>query len=262
MSFYIINEERGRRMRVAVIHGSPRKGNTEAVVEELKKHLQAEFEDVYLKDVGLEPCVGCYACFNKGEQYCPHGAKVSEIRGVLERADGFIISSPVYSLQITGLLKTMIDHFSYFFHRPAFQDKKAMIVVTTAGAGQQDCVKYLRNVLEYWGISQIESLGMRVPDHNLIYNEKNARLIQKKAHSFKDLLEGRKHSKPHLRQIYKFAIWKGVNACHIMPAIDYDYWKAKGWLEASYYYPVRGKYLGQFIGRSISGIMRRVIKVK
>ncbi|WP_347707330.1 NAD(P)H-dependent oxidoreductase [Clostridium sporogenes] len=50
----------------------------------------------------------------------------------MEKADALIVTSPVYSLQITGLLKNSIDHMAYNFHRPRFFTKKALVITTTA----------------------------------------------------------------------------------------------------------------------------------
>ena len=63
-------------MKVLTIMGSPRKkGNTYKVTrmveESMMKLGKVEFEYVFLKDLKLKTCLGCQACFNKGEDLCP-----------------------------------------------------------------------------------------------------------------------------------------------------------------------------------------------
>lgn len=53
-----------------------------------------EFEYLMLPDVGLEPCRGCFACFERGEERCP----------IRDDADGVIFASPVYGLAGTAVL--------------------------------------------------------------------------------------------------------------------------------------------------------------
>ena len=54
-----------------------------------------------------------------------------------------IITSPVYSLQISGQLKNFIDHMSYNFHRPKYFNKKALIITTTGGVRAKEIANYI-----------------------------------------------------------------------------------------------------------------------
>ncbi len=61
-------------MKVLVIMGSPRKGNTYRAAERIREIIQqrvpVDWEYVMLKEVNLEDCRGCYICFEKGEEFC------------------------------------------------------------------------------------------------------------------------------------------------------------------------------------------------
>jgi multimeric flavodoxin WrbA len=62
-------------MKVLVIMGSPRKGNTWTAVRRIEEHMQVlgevTFEYLMLGDIDLSHCRGCYVCFEKGEEHCP-----------------------------------------------------------------------------------------------------------------------------------------------------------------------------------------------
>jgi multimeric flavodoxin WrbA len=76
-----------------------------------------------LKDVDLSQCRGCFGCFVKGEDHCPCKDDAS-IEQKMHDADGIIFATPVYGMNISALMKTFIDRFSYIFHRPRFFTKK------------------------------------------------------------------------------------------------------------------------------------------
>jgi len=62
-------------MKVTAVLGSPNKGNgykiSEAIERELKQLGVEDFERIWLKDIHLEMCMGCFTCFSKGEECCP-----------------------------------------------------------------------------------------------------------------------------------------------------------------------------------------------
>lgn len=64
------------KMRICIIHGSPRKGNTFKATEILKKEMQnngkVKFAEYFLPKDMPHFCCGCFTCFEKGEDRCPH----------------------------------------------------------------------------------------------------------------------------------------------------------------------------------------------
>ena len=78
-----------------------------------------------------------------------------------------IITSPVYSLQISGQLKNFIDHMSYNFHRPKYFNKKALIITTTGGVRAKEIANYIKEVLTFWGINTTYKLPIVYRDNNL-----------------------------------------------------------------------------------------------
>ena len=62
-------------MKILVIMGSPRKGNTYRAAERIREILQsygpAEFEYLWLREENLGFCRGCFTCIAKGEENCP-----------------------------------------------------------------------------------------------------------------------------------------------------------------------------------------------
>lgn len=117
-----------RFMKILVIMGSPRKGNTYRATKKIEKSMQSmgsvEFEYLMLKDTDLSQCRGCFVCFTKGEDHCPCKDDAPVIEQKMHSADGVIFATPVYGMNVSALMKLFIDRFSYIFHRPRFFDKK------------------------------------------------------------------------------------------------------------------------------------------
>ena len=149
-------------MKYVIINGSPRKKNTWSMVKQAKANLgeDAEFEEIQLMKAKIQMCNGCFKCIMEGEDHCPHKDIVQSIIDKIRWADGIVIASPVYAMNVTGLIKNFFDHTAYLYHRPEFFDKKALIVVSTAGAGQKDVAKYIdENVSPFKTITFIFSLS-------------------------------------------------------------------------------------------------------
>ena len=88
------------------------------------------FEYLFLKDVDLKMCRGCFSCVIKGEDFCPIKDDRAKIEDKMLKSDGVIFVTPCYCQNVSALLKNFIDRFSYVFHRPRFFNQKAMALAT------------------------------------------------------------------------------------------------------------------------------------
>ncbi|MFA9379956.1 MAG: flavodoxin family protein, partial [Acetanaerobacterium sp.] len=147
------------RMNYLLINGSPHKGNTWVLVEEIKKEIaslspESAFEEVHLMDLNLPFCTGCSLCFRKGHKHCPHNKIVQNVIDKINWSDGVIFASTTFNMQPTAMTKNLIDHLCFMLHRPCFFTKKALIVSTTAGVGASDAVKYISGTLSGMGFNK------------------------------------------------------------------------------------------------------------
>jgi multimeric flavodoxin WrbA len=107
----------------------------------MKSYGDVVFEDLMLRDADLSQCTGCFVCIQKGEEHCPRKDDAPAIEQKMHDADGVIFSSPVYGMNVSGLMKVFVDRFSYIFHRPRFFEKKALLLTTTGALGHKDVLK-------------------------------------------------------------------------------------------------------------------------
>jgi multimeric flavodoxin WrbA len=119
-------------MNILILSGSPRKGgNTELLVDAFAKGAAKHHhvEIVSVRDVKVNPCLGCNACFKNG--ICAQKDNMAAIYKKMGQADMLVIASPVYFYGISAQLKAIIDRF----HNPirdSFHIKKMALLLVGA----------------------------------------------------------------------------------------------------------------------------------
>lgn len=211
-------------MRYVIINGSPRKKNTWAVVEQVKTNLNGEFDEIHLAKEKIPMCVGCYNCILKGEKYCPHFDKVNPIVERIKKADAIIMTSPVYAMNVTALLKNFLDHTAYLFHRPVCFTKKAMVIVTTAGAGHKKCAKYIDETLRHWGVNKVYKYAVACGGKDFL----DKKAIDKIAVKFSKDVESKKMHSPKLNDVIFFDVWKAMAFKDNPIEADKEFWFETG----------------------------------
>lgn len=122
-------------MKVLLINGSPRQGNTFMALQEVEKALHEDGIETQIIHIGNQPqrdCIGCGACVEK--KYCAFGGDTYEaVRAALPEADGIIVGSPVYYAGPTGALCSLLDRLFYSCGRDLKYKPAASVVVCRRG---------------------------------------------------------------------------------------------------------------------------------
>ncbi len=153
-------------MKILAIIGSPKgKGAGYEIVRMIEDKMKAmgnvEFSYLFLRDANLKLCTGCYTCMAKGEDKCPLKDDRTTIENVLLATDGVILSSPMYVLNVSWLMKNFIDRFAYANHRPRFHCQKVLTLVNMGGDSPKAALSFLRNALG--GSRIVHELGIATP---------------------------------------------------------------------------------------------------
>ncbi|WMI81171.1 flavodoxin family protein [Anaerotignum sp. MB30-C6] len=262
-------------MKIAVIMGSPRKKDSYHICKEIEQRLNlyeanVEFDYIFLSEHDILDCKGCFICFQKSEKLCP--CKNDSLESIKERlfsAQGIIIASPVYAYQVTGPLKCFIDRMSYLFHRQELFGKPAIIVVTTDGGGSKQVYRYLKMIISGWGMEAVGNLQIispqyfknRLPKSAFGYNEKyydkKRKSLVMLSKKFDKRLSSTELRKPTFYDIFMFHCLRSKT---YISAADRAYWEEKGWMKASYFYPVKMNPAKWFFGNIMRGIIHMVGK--
>lgn len=233
-------------MKITVISGNMRHGSTwhcmDILRQELAKYGEAEVTEFSLPKDMPHPCVGCFSCFYKGEAACPHAASVQPIVRALETADLIIMTSPVYAMDVSGALKTLLDHLCYmwFSHRPnpKMFNKLAVTITTTAGAGLSHTSKTMKNSLTFWGVKKIYAYKNAVSamqwsdvsDKKQAQIRKEMSLLAKKIHRSVDKID--RVPAPLFRSML-FKMMSGMQKGNNWNATDRAHWEQLGWLSGA-----------------------------
>lgn len=107
-------------------------------------------------------CIGCRACFEKGEEFCPLKDATLTVRDQIVQADGMVLASPVYMEDVNGVMKNRIDRMAFVSHRPAFCGKSAALVTTSGSWASFRSLGTMKNALTAWGFSVIQTKNYRM----------------------------------------------------------------------------------------------------
>ena len=228
MKFY----KKEKNVKILAISGSPREGNTNSVLKALKEdYPDIDLKLLKLKEADLQMCRGCYLCFRQGEDKCPIRDDRDKIINEMWEAEGVIMASPVYSIQVSALIKNFFDRLGFYAHRPRFYDKFAMILTTCHGYGGEDAAEYMDKILSSFGFNNVSSVVLeyrpgKTPEEKIMENR------EKTSEAFETLLvriEKGERNTPSLGLLVPFILFKEVSQLDkdVMKA-DYEYYKNKG----------------------------------
>ncbi|OWT33829.1 hypothetical protein BGI41_00270 [Methanobrevibacter sp. 87.7] len=213
-------------MKCLVINGSPRRKNTWSMVKEVENTMsnlgEVEFYEIHLKKEKIPFCRGCFNCILNGEDKCPNSDIIQNIARKFEESDCIILSSPVYVLGPTGLIKNMLDHFAYYYHRPKLFNKKALVLVSTQGSGKKEVENYLKKSLFNFGVNKVYSCSFRFAGKNKLDNKMKDKLDKVASDFFKDVNSKKLHS-PSFYQIRNYSMWRAMTHNNNIQ-IDNEFW--------------------------------------
>ena len=105
-------------MKAIAFNGSPRKdGNTSILIKQVLRELEkegVETELVQLSGKEIHGCISCYKCFENKDRRC--AVKDDALNEYIEKmteAEGLILGSPVYFIDITPEMKALIDRSGF-----------------------------------------------------------------------------------------------------------------------------------------------------
>lgn len=242
-------------MKYLIINGSPRRKNTYKIIKQAESNLDGEFEEIHLIEKQIPMCLGCMNCITIGEDKCPHSDKVRPIIEKIKECDGIIISSPVYALNVSALLKNFFDHTAYLYHRPQFFTKKALIVVSTAGAGHKKVAKYIDETLRHWGVNKVYKIALTCGGKETLETSK----IDKTSIKFKKDTESKKLHSPKFVDLFYFNLWKSLAVSDNPLEADAEFWKITGLVNYDYGAEVKLNIIKKAFGKIIFNFFKRVI---
>lgn len=232
-------------MKVTAFVGSAHKRSTHKATMQFLNHLQAlgdiEHEIVTLNDYKLGFCRGCRVCFDKGEQFCPLKDDRDVLWDKIAASDGVIFATPVYTFQMSGVMKTFIDRFGCICHRPRYFGKTFTSIVTQGFSGGDNVIENLGFAAGVMGFNVVKGSCVTAFDPwTEKAQQKIDRTLTKHARQFYARLSEPILPTPTLFMLMGFRMGRTTTKQELDDrSYDYRYYAEKGWLESDYFYPTR-----------------------
>jgi multimeric flavodoxin WrbA len=145
-------------------------------------------------------------------------------------ADGVLFASPVYTMQITSLMKNFFERVGYIDHRPCFYGKHAMLMAVCAGFGAKETNEYMEGMCSIFGFNIASSVELKIASNS--ENEK-AYTQKQTAEAFDRFIEKIKEGKGQppsitMTQLIYYNVFKTLSQMQKdMYKADYEYYKDK-----------------------------------
>ena len=228
-------------MKIVMIHGQGHKGITymmsHCVLEKLKEE-DTEVKEFFLPNDGPGFCLGCYNCFLKGEETCPGADKVQPIAKAIEWADVIMLDTPNYCMDMSGAMKSLLDHFAYRWvtHRPheSMFSKVGITLSSSAGAPPNNTVRSLAKQLKWMCVPTVFTFpfisgAMGVND---LSEKKKCEINKKSVRISKKVKKAIRQKRVGIRTKIQFLIFNGMQKGEKSSwnPTDKNWWIEQGWL--------------------------------
>lgn len=158
-------------MKVLLLNGSPRKGNTYTALEAVKKGLEnakdVQIKEIVANDVNVSPCIACEGCGRKDG--CVFDDDTREVVDSVVEADAIVFATPVYWWGITAQLKLIIDKL--YSKGSVLGSGKKIGIIVTGEAEQEDpqyqiITKQFECICDYlgWDMAFVKTYSAADPD--------------------------------------------------------------------------------------------------
>lgn len=118
--------------KVVIVSSTYRKdGNSEVLAKQFEKgaiESGNEVETIYLRDITLNYCRGCFACLNL--KHCVLKDDGAELMEKVRKADVLCFATPIYYYAVSGQLKTFLDRMNPIY--AAGHEYKDVYLLTSA----------------------------------------------------------------------------------------------------------------------------------
>ena len=141
-------------MKIAVLNGSPRKGNTAAMVEAFAEGAREAGHEVEILHVGkmkIEGCLGCEYCHGKGVGSCIQKDDMDKVMPAYKDADMIVYASPVYYFAMTAQLMAAMQRV-YAIGKPAQATKAALLLSSASANPYEGSIATYKTAAGYMGM--------------------------------------------------------------------------------------------------------------
>lgn len=153
------NKKGGKKMKILVITGSPRKnGNSNTLADNFIKGAQEAGHTVVRFDSAFKnvhPCIACNKCGMNGQ--CVFKDDFEFVKANIIDSDAVVFATPMYYFGISAQIKAVIDRFCAI-NGQISKPKKAALLMTYADTSEKEAqpiINHYEVLLNYLGWTDI-----------------------------------------------------------------------------------------------------------
>lgn len=141
-------------MKIAILNGSPRNGNTASMVKAFAEGAESAGHEVCVLHVGkmkIGGCLGCEHCHLSGEGKCVQRDDMEKVYPAYAEAEMLVFASPIYYGNITAQLTAAIQRM-YAIGKPAKAVKAVLLLNSGLGKAYTGPITAYRDMISGMGI--------------------------------------------------------------------------------------------------------------
>ena len=141
-------------MKIAVLNGSPKVGNTAAMIEAFKEGAESAGHEVEVLHVGkmkIGGCLACEYCHGKGEGKCVQKDDMEKVMTAYLDADMIVYGSPIYYSNLTAQLCAAMQRV-YAIGKPAKATKAALLLSSASPGPHTGAIGAYQSAITFMGL--------------------------------------------------------------------------------------------------------------
>lgn len=151
-------------VRAVVVEASPRRDGSSVTlarsfIEGLREGGEAEVAELFLNDMDVRPCFGCWKCLEMREPGCVIEDDMARVYPLLRAADLIVFATPIYWWHIAGQMKVFLDRLEGLLAGGGLNNLsgKALVLILTHLTEDPDgvglAVRMFRSIAGWAGMS-------------------------------------------------------------------------------------------------------------
>ena len=141
-------------MKIAVLNGSPKVGNTAAMIAafaEGAKEAGHEVEILHVGKMKINGCLACEYCHGKGQGTCIQKDDMQKVMPAYKEADMVVYASPIYYFGVTAQLSAAMQRV-YAIGKPARAKKAALLLSSASPAPYSGAIATYKDMTAFMGL--------------------------------------------------------------------------------------------------------------
>lgn len=141
-------------MKIAILNGSPKIGNTAAMISafaEGAKEAGHEVEILHVGKMKINGCLACEYCHGKGEGKCVQKDDMEKVMPAYKEADMIVYASPIYYFGMSAQLSAAIQRV-YAIGKPAKAKKAALLLSSASPAPYSGAIATYKDMVAFMGL--------------------------------------------------------------------------------------------------------------